>query len=97
MEDSFIPFEKNPDSEIQKRNLNHNHVLKNNQVQLSSPIKIVHQSDPSEPVCNPGKIEPLYNNGTISGVRYYCHCGNIAEIIFEYDADNSIQNQSISK
>ncbi len=89
MENSFIPFEKNLVSETQKGNLDYNHIIKRNQVQLSSPVKIAHQADTSEPVCNPGKIEPLYNDGTVIGLRYHCHCGNVAEITFEYDSDNS--------
>jgi|GEM_PF-1663413 len=89
MESSFIPFEKNLASETQKGNLNHNHIIKSNQVQLSSPVKIAHQADPAEPVCMTGKIESLYNDGTIIGLRYYCHCGNVAEITFDYDSDNS--------
>jgi len=89
MENSFIPFEENHTSKIQKENLNYNHIIKRNQVQLSSPVKIAHPADTSEPVSPPDKIEPLYNDGTIIGLRYYCRCGNVAEITFEYDSDNS--------
>jgi hypothetical protein len=89
MENGFIPFEKKLASEIQKGNLDHTHIIKRDLVQLSSPIKITHQADTSEPVRTPGKIEPLYNDGTVIGLRYHCHCGNVAEITFEYDSDNS--------
>jgi hypothetical protein len=97
MENSFTPFEANMPPQTQKRNLDHTHIIKSNEVQLSSPIKITHHSNIPEPVLSQGKVEPLYNDGTVIGLRYHCHCGDVAEIIFEYDSDNSQQNRDLSE
>ncbi|RKY50340.1 MAG: hypothetical protein DRP91_01985 [Candidatus Neomarinimicrobiota bacterium] len=30
------------------------------------------------------RVEPIMENGQIIGVRYFCKCGNVANIFFEF-------------
>jgi len=70
-------FEKSADS-----------VLKHTQVRYGNSLKInafMNQNMQK----NEERVEPILEDGLIVGLKYYCRCGNVAEISFVLDRESN--------